>query len=222
MEVLCVLIAAVIVLAIGVAVVVPVIAHRQAQRRTGEIRQWAAAHGFSYAPGHVTFPDASSRSPFNRSGRNSNHLEGGFNGHRARAYQHTVTTTSRDSEGRTQSQSHHYAIAAVPHPTGPGFHLDFAPQGVFGRLADKMGFGTLTGDAEFDREFKVRTNDHQQMLWVLRPEVTMWITRDPRFRSAPVRIDNGWLMTWYTGRLNVGMLNAQFGLLTEVAARLPR
>ncbi|ADD40637.1 hypothetical protein Snas_0926 [Stackebrandtia nassauensis DSM 44728] len=209
-----------LIIAIVALILMAVFSHQKAKQRETERRQWAAANGFHYVPGFVNLPDASIRSPFRSSGRNSNFFEGGFHGHRARAFVHTYTTTRRDNEGRRQEQVHRYAVAAVAHAAGPNLHLDIAPQGIFGRLADKLGFGVLTGDVEFDRAFKVRSGDEFQARSVLRPEATAWISQDPRFRNSAVRFEYGWVMVWYPGHLNVGHLSLQFAFLADIASRL--
>ena len=54
------------------------------------------------------------------------------------------------------------------------------------------------------------------------PDVIAWIKQDPRFAGMPVRIDQGWIMTWYTNFLDPNVLPPQFGLLADFVARAGR
>ena len=187
--------------------------HRRVMGLMEEQPRWAAAHGFSYHAGPVILTDASIQPPFSASAVNAGHFEGSFNGHRARAFVHTFEG-HKDGTFRTVR----YAVAAVPH-NRPGLFLDIAEKGLPAQLADRLTGGQPLGDPHFDERFAIRTNDVEYARWLLRPDVVAWIKQDQRFATMPVRIDRGWLMTWYEDHLDPKLLPAQLTFLTEILAR---
>jgi hypothetical protein len=194
--------------------------HEAKKRRRGEYAAWTREHGFTYAPGTVEVASPSTQKPFSKRGKHENLMEGTYNGHQVRAYTHMYTTSSYNGT-TTTTQTHRFAIAATPINT-VGCYVDISSQGFFGRMADSMGFGVLTGDEEFDRAWKVRADDEAKALALLTPDFRAWIAADNRFSVYPLRIDNGWVQTWTDGYIDIADLPAKFDLICAVADRLPR
>lgn len=137
-------------------VIAAVFAHRNEQRRIAAIADWAAAHGWQFVRRPAV--DWHRRLPGRAKGGVAWSAHGTVAGRRVSVAEYSWTERRTSGMGKDESTTlvtHRYVVAVV-HLDRPLGTLEIESRGSVSRLSRRMfGAGPVTGDAEFDRRFKV-------------------------------------------------------------------
>ncbi len=88
-----------------------------------------------------------------------NIFTGEFNGEAVTFFEYHYQTSSSGSDGRTNTQHHHFTIFALSLPRNFA-ELIIKPEGFFAKLGQALGFDDIDFESlEFSRRYQVKSND---------------------------------------------------------------
>lgn len=187
------------------------------KRRHERARQWARDHGWTYTKSDPALTKLSSGPPFGRGhSRAANKvLQGPLGGAGGR---HCVSFTYTWTQGHGKnSQTHHRHIVAV-HLGLQVPRIDVGPGGGISRL---MGGGRVNFEWEdFNREWTVSSTDARFAHGIIHPRV-MELLMTPEFRGRTYRYEGQYLMMWFNGRTDLGVILPAATHLAWLADRIP-
>jgi hypothetical protein len=199
-----------------------VIAQYLHRKRITELTEWARANGWTYAERDDELVDRFVGLPFGR----------GF----GRSAQHVLTTTmagrpvvafeysykERQGSGKNQrTVTYTFEVVAtsipVPRPT-----LQVTLEHLGTRLLNAVGLDDLQLESEeFNRTFRISTEDPKFAYDVLHPRTMEWMLGDPRARELPFRFERSDVLTWESGRLDPQRAAWAATYLLDVVDRVP-
>ncbi|APU17915.1 MULTISPECIES: hypothetical protein [Actinoalloteichus] len=192
------------------------------RRKRAEFQAWADAHGWSYRPrddrwaGHFRAP------LFHRGHRRGAHhvVEGSHRGRRLVVFEYFYVERQGSGKNR-RNVTYRFAVASVftpaPRPT-----LEVSREHVGHRLLGVFGVKDLQLESEeFNRAFRIQTEDDRFAYDILHPRTMEWMLGDERFKALPFRIDNGDLMSWRQGRLRPADIAPLATFVVDILERVP-
>jgi hypothetical protein len=216
-----------LILVVVVALVSAGLGYRQRRRRSGELQEWAAAEGWTYAdrdPSVRSVPCA----PAERRATERHVLRGV-----ARDGRHVVAfeseyrvqdSGSSDGSGGGTSAVVHAVVATTVVPSVPGGNpmVQVSPySGVrFLRSVGRDRRAVVTGRQDFDDRFDLLTDHPGAAATTVGPAVLDWLVADPRMRTTSFRLQGDALVLWHRGRLTPQTLGFLLDLATELRGRL--
>lgn len=147
-----------------------------------------------------------------------NVLWGDWQGLPVKAADFWYYTETTDSKGNKSRHYHHYsvAIAEVPLALMP---LSIAPEGVFTRLADKLGFHDIDFESEdFNRRYNVKAPDREYAFKVVDARMMAWLLTLDGFGFETV---GPWVLA-YCRRRKPAELVPLFGAVRGFEEHIPR
>lgn len=161
-----------IVAVVGLFVTFAIYSHKRNQARIASLVALAQSKGWSFSPvDRFGLPGRWRGAPFGQGydRRAQNVITGEHNGHPVVAFDYSYKEDSRDSEGRTRTTTHSFAVFALGMPCAlPEVHV--APEGVFARLGKALGMQDIELESEeFNRRFRVRSPNPKLATDVLTP-----------------------------------------------------
>ena len=176
-----VIVAAVLALFVTLAVV----AYKRDQARLRSIQSLCLSKGWQFrALDPYDLPARWPGTPFDTGydRRAKNVVTGEVKGRPMIAFDYTYKTDSRDSEGRTSTTTHTFAIYGLGMPCALP-ELQLAPEGVFGRLGTALGMQDIELESEdFNRRYRVRCPDPKLATDVLTPRTMELLLSVPKMR----------------------------------------
>lgn len=169
-----------------------VVAYKRNQARLQAIQQLCLSKGWQYtAADPFNLPARWPGTPFDdgydRTAENV--VTGEVNGRPMVAFDYSYKTDSTDSDGKTSTTTHSYAIYALGMPCGlPELHL--RPEGVFSRIGKALGMDDIELESEeFNRRYRVRCPDPKLATDVLTPRTMELLLAVPKLHFRFVGTD---------------------------------
>jgi hypothetical protein len=107
----------------------------------------------------------------------------------ARMGDYHYETTSTDSEGKTQTHSHHFSYLLIQLPYSPLPDLRIRHEGMFDSVKSAFGFRDINFEsAEFSKRFHVTSSDKKFAYDVIYPAMMEFMLAD---EPPPIEIDGG-------------------------------
>jgi hypothetical protein len=147
-----------------------------------------------------------------------NVLTGAFRGRAMVAFDYSYETRTTDSQGRTSTTTHSYAICALALPASvPTFEL--VPEGFLGRVGTMLGMQDIELESEdFNRRFRVRC-DEPKLAYDLLPARTMQaLLARP---ALHVRLHGADALCWEDGSHSPSELLARLDTLSTLLDGVP-
>lgn len=180
----------------------------------------AAQYGWSYLPHNNALAGQWSGTPF-QTGNNrrvKNVLSGAFNGHQMVAFDYSYQTHSTDSKGRRRTTTHKFGVVVLQLP-GALPHLEVTHEGIFGAVANAIGFDDIQFESEqFNRTFRVKADDERYGHAVVTPRMMeLLLARG----EIGWRIEGNSLVGWDKGAHNPTEVLTRLHLLQQVLEQVP-
>ena len=194
-------------------------AARRAKQRQAECLAWATARGWTYTPRDRSLAKLAWGPPFGTgSDRDATDvLTGPFEQRRALCFTYTYETSSSNGE-TTSSTKHYFAIYALATPR-PVSTLQVGREGVLGRLARAVGLHDIEFESEeFNKRFKVRSDDRKLASDVLHPRMMQWLLDND---AAGFVLVDGQAFIAQRGRLELAAIDQWLGYLEQVIGQIP-
>jgi hypothetical protein len=198
---------------------------RADQRRRTALQQFARNRGWTYAATDVRLVDRWLDTPFgqgfDRRVRNvvgGTHPAGALGPLPVVAFDYSYRTRSNDSQGRSSTTTHRFAVVAM---CLPGYlpRLEVTPENLLTRLGNALGLPDVELESEdFNRRFRVSARDRKFAYDAL-PAKTMEALLSRR--SLNWRIDGTDMLCWDTGRIDPVRILEALATLGDVAAGIP-
>ncbi|TCP57068.1 hypothetical protein EV191_1011020 [Tamaricihabitans halophyticus] len=193
------------------------------KKKIAHFTQVAQQRGWQYRPKDSSVLGRFRGSPFNSRGhsRRARHVFSGQ--HRGKpfcCYEYTYKVTSGSGSNR-RTQTYYFRIASVSTPaTRPT--LEISKEGWGSKMLDFVGVRDLQLESvEFNKAFKIKTENDKFAYDVLHPRTMEWMLHDPRAPETPVRFENGGLVTWERGKFDLEWMQPRLDYLCEFVERVP-
>lgn len=96
-------------------------------------------------------------------------------------------------------------------------------RGPIGKISRKLGLrGLETGDAAFDEQYTVTTDDPNFASAMLTGDLRSWLMSDDRSKDNPIRIVDDSVLTWRTGPLELDDIEHRLRFLHDFLAQAPK
>lgn len=211
--------AVIIVLMVG-SVVVSRYLHRQ---RVAALTAWAKANGWTYQERAGDMADRFEGAPFGVGfGRTATHLlTTTMGGRPVMAFEYSYKER-RGSGKQQRTVTYTYAIVATTTPASrPRLQITHEHLGT--RLLGAVGLDDVQLESEeFNRTFRISTDDPKFGYDVLHPRTMEWMLADTRARELSVRFERADLLTWENGRLDPQRAAWAAGYLLDLVDRVPQ
>lgn len=213
-------------LAVGLTIPLVIAVRRRERRRTDRLQAWARANGWTVTPKPVVHWRA--RLPGGDRGVVTVAVSGAVSGRPVSVAEYAVSdvhvTPTPDGLGGTTTSTtittHHFtvAVAALSRPM-PSVAVE--RRGTASRLARAVlgPSETATGNADFDRAFRIRTADPAAVRWWCTPSL---IDAHLRWQIPDWSLTGTDVLTYRGGRLDPSTIPAEAGRITFLAAELDR
>jgi hypothetical protein len=206
----------------GLAVVaVLVVGFVLERKRREHLLLFATRRGWRYVGEDRSLAQRFDGTPFGRGDRRRarNVLTGTETGRPFTAFDYSYETHRTDSKGHRSTQTHRFAVCAVPLPAPVGM-LEVAPEGVLSRAAGAVG---LVQDIDlesegFNRRFSVRAADRKLASDVLTPRTMQYLES---VRPAAWRLQGAHIVSWRSGRLDPAEVVRTCAVLCRVVDGIP-
>lgn len=204
----------------AVFVALAIASYRRNQQRIASLNGLCLSKGWQFlARDPYDLPSRWSGAPFDQGYARSasNVVTGEVGGHPMVALDYEYKTDSTDSEGRTTTTTHHYAVFALGMPCRLP-ELSVTPEGVLGRLGTALGMQDIELESEaFNRAYRVRCPDRKLATDVLTPRtMELLIAQKTRFRFCGTDV-----VAWQDGQLQPADLLNRTALLARVLDGVP-
>lgn len=189
---------------------------RVEQQRLAALRALARQRGWDLVARDDVWADAFEGEPFGRGhSRRAQHvLTGTCGGRDLVAFDHSFRTTSTDGQGRRQTRTHRFAVAALRLPVAVPL-VEVEAAGWLPRVLDR---GIELESEEFNARYRVRADD-PRLAYDLLPARTMQLLLDRP--DVSLRLLGGCAVTWEEGRLHADELVARLDTVTAVLDAVP-
>ncbi|MFB8268444.1 hypothetical protein ACFC96_17800 [Streptomyces sp. NPDC055955] len=196
---------------------------KRIQKEWAELEAVAATRGWTYerrAPGRATEYCGVGPMP----GKGSNltawhYITGEFRGRSFKCFEYRYTNPLSST---TQSGGKSLTFESVFLVSAPGSG-PFMQIGRPSKLDTVMGRRprTLLDAPEFDKKFRVATDEESFVRNVLTEDVRAFLLSDQRAEANPLRVRDDELFTWYTGYLSQQAIEDRLNYLCDVMDRIP-
>lgn len=215
------LIALAVAAVIALFVALAVVAYKRNQARLQAIHSLCLSKNWQFrAADPFNLPDRWPGTPFDTGydRRAKNVVTGEVNGRPMIAFDYSYKTESRDSEGRTSTTTHPYAIYALGMPCALP-ELELAPEGVFGRLGTALGMQDIELESEdFNRKYRVRCPDAKLATDVLTPRTMELLLHVPKMR---LRFAGGDVVCFEGGCINAAEILNRTTVMANILDGVP-
>ncbi|HEV2783672.1 MAG TPA: DUF3137 domain-containing protein [Actinophytocola sp.] len=197
-----------------------VVKWRLRKQRIGELSAFAAQRGWQYEERDDSLADRYTGTPFGRgSSRRVRHvLSGQHRGRRVTAFEYSYTEGSGDN-----STTYTFTVAALATPAHRPW-LEVKREGLGRKLLGLIGVRDLQLESdEFNERFHVDTADAKFAYDVLHPRMMEWLIGDRRAADLgwAFRFEQGDLVTWAKGPLEIDKLMGMLDYLGEILEQVP-
>lgn len=206
---------------IALFVTLAVVAYKRNQARLQAIQSLCLSMSWQFrASDPFNLPDRWPGTPFDvgHDRRAKNVVTGEVKGRPMVAFDYTYKTESRDSEGRTSTTTHAYAVYALGMPCALP-ELQLAPEGVFGRLGTALGMQDIELESEdFNRKYRVRCPVPKVATDVLTPRTMELLLHVPTMR---LRFAGSDVLCWEGGCVNAAEIVNRTTVMANILDGVP-
>jgi hypothetical protein len=193
---------------------------RYEKRRTAALQAFAAQRGWHWQP---TEPELARRwhgYPFGTGSRPTvgHVLSGAHRGRPVLMFEYSYQTSSSDSDGKSSTTTHRYAVCAVRLPAPlPG--LEVARHSFLHRVAGITGRRDIQfADPAFNKAFRVRSADEHVARAVVNDRtIGILMSRPP----VPWRIESDEILCWALGAVDAVKTMPQLDMLVDLVEAIP-
>jgi hypothetical protein len=202
------------------AVVMIVLAARAAKRRRELVQKFAAERGWQWQESDPSLVKRWQGQPFGIGQRRRaiHVLSGEHRGRQIVVFDYSYQTTSTDTDGKTKTMTHEFAVCAVRLPMAlPA--IEVGRETFLNRLARIVGFTDLEFEhEEFNRAFTVRAADPKFAYDLIHPRtMELLLARG----TVPWRIQGDDILCWARGSYAPDEAVARLDLLCDVVDGIP-
>ena len=192
------------------------------RKRVAELTSWAQANGWIYAERADELADRFVGVPFGQGfGRTVRHqLSTTIGGRPVVAFEYSYKERRGSGKDR-RTVTYTFELVATTTPAArPTLQVTHEHFGT--RILDAVGLDDLQLESEeFNREFRISTDDEKFAYDVLHPRTMEWMLADPRARELAFRFERSDILTWESGRLNPQRAAWAASYLLDLVDRVP-
>lgn len=217
--------AGIVLLVVGVLAMVGLVLwlHRQARRKKiAEFTAFAVRRGWRYLERDRGLVKRFNGAPFGRGhDRRAEHvLRGTHRGRRLVAFEYSYKETEGSGDDR-RTRTYPFTVVGLATPA-PRPTLELSRESWGRRLLGLVGVRDLELESEeFNRTFRIRTEDDKFAYDILHPRMMAWMLADERARSVPFRFERGDLVVWTPGRVDVVRVGELLDYACDILDRTP-
>lgn len=209
-------------LVVVVAAGVLVVRWQLHKRKVAAFIAFAASRGWVYRERDDALADRYLGTPFGQGfGRKAEHvLAGPHRGRSLVAFEYTYKEQHGSGKNRRTVTYRNTVVALgtpAPRPT-----LEVSREGIGRKLLGLVGIRDLQLESEeFNKSFRIRTEDDKFAYDVLHPRTMEWMLADQRCRDQPFRFERADLLTWRQGSVDPHSVVWMLDYLCDVLDRVP-
>lgn len=193
------------------------------RKRVAELTAWAGANGWTYAEDAGGMVGRFVGVPFGAGfGRTASHmLSTTMAGRPIVAFEYRYK--ERRGSGKDQrTVTYTFAVVATTIPTArPTLQVTHEHLGT--KLLNAVGLDDLQLESEeFNRAFRISTDDEKFAYDVLHPRTMEWMLADPRARELSFRFERSDVLAWENGRLDPQRAAWAATYLLDLIDRVPQ
>lgn len=192
----------------------------RAKQRRELLHAFAASNGWTWTARDDSWTRAFDGSPFGTGDDRKalNVLQGSFRDRAMVAFDYSYETHSTDSEGRTTTQVHRYAVCALRLPA-PMPRVELVPEGLLGRVGTMLGMQDIELESEdFNRRYRVRADEPKRAYDVLPARTMEALLARP---ALHLRLAGADAVCWEDGSHSPAELLQRLDALDTVLAGVP-
>jgi len=196
-------------------------AYKNKKRREAN-RLLADKHGWHYMDEDSSLTNLANSEPFGKGyGRRARGVaRGAHRDHDFVTFGYEYYTESRDSDGNTDRDYHHFTVSAV----NIGAHLPvirLTPEGFGAKFVKAFGARDLEVESHaFNERWRVWTEEDKVAHAILPPDMIAHLLK-PEYEDFPLIIENGLLYTFRDGKQDLSDLYARLDPLVDMLAEVP-
>lgn len=207
---------------LAIAVAVLVVRWQLHKRKVAAFTAFARSRGWRYAERDDRLVDRYRGTPFGQGfGKQALHVLSGS--HRERelvAFEYVYKEHEGSGKNRRTVTYRHTVVALAtpaPRPT-----LELSREGFGRKLLGLVGIRDLQLESEeFNKTFRIRTEDDKFAYDVLHPRTMEWMLGDQRCHDLPFRFERADLLTWRRGSIDLAATVWMLDYLCDVLDRVP-
>jgi len=213
------MVAVLIVLAIGVAIAIAVVAYLAEKKRREAIMRWAATNGWSYSGEDGRWVDAWRGDPFDEghSRKAANVLEREVGGRRAVVFDYSYKVTTSNGK-TTTTTTYEFSVYAQQLPAAlPDVTIE--PEGLWDKAVKLFGAQDVELESvEFNDRYRVKADDPKVAYDVLNARTMEALLA---VSGLDIRIQGSWIVGVDRGDLDVLRIPGRVEVLTGIVDRVP-
>ena len=213
------MVAVLIVLAIGVAIAIAVVAYLAEKKRREAIMRWAATNGWSYSGEDGRWVDAWRGDPFDEghSRKAANVLEREVGGRRAVVFDYSYKVTTSNGK-TTTTTTYEFSIYAQQLPAALS-DVSIEPEGLWDKAVKLFGAQDVELESvEFNDRYRVKADDPKVAYDVLNARTMEALLA---VSGLDIRIQGSWIVGVDRGDLDVLRIPGRVEVLTGIVDRVP-
>ena len=192
----------------------------RSRRMHDEYRDFAKAHGWTYAPASYAFNRRFAAFPFGHgSGRRQESVVSGtFNGQECATFAHVFETRRHGDASPMAVHAYQVTLAELPVALP---RIDIVPENLPAAIAKALGGGDVDVESHaFNQQWRVIAADARYAHAVLDPRMIERLLH-PDVEGMGVRIDGGAVYVWTMGRQSAANLARRLSVVSGIARRIP-
>lgn len=212
-------VAIIAIVVIAVMILIGVLSYRANKKRQEAFRAWAATRGWTYTTRDDSYEGMPWGPPFGMgSGRAAfDVLQGNWGDRPGLCFTYRYQTQSSDGK-TTRTENHWFAIYSLHLPRSLP-ELRVSREGVFSKLARKMGIHDIEFESEdFNREFKVKAEDRKFAYDVVNPQMMQLLMENNAEGFVIVGPD---IVRARSGRLTPEAVEPGLAYLAQIVEHIP-
>ena len=213
------MVAVLIVLAIGVAIAIAVVAYLAEKKRREAIMRWAATNGWSYSGEDGRWVDAWRGDPFDEghSRKAANVLEREVGGRRAVVFDYSYKVTTSNGK-TTTTTTYEFSVYAQQLPAAlPDVTIE--PEGLWDKAVKLFGAQDVELESvEFNDRYRVKADDPKVAYDVLNARTMEALLA---VSGLDIRIQGSWIVGVDKGDLDVLRIPGRIDVLSGIVDRVP-
>ena len=213
------MVAVLIVLAIGVAIAIAVVAYLAEKKRREAIMRWAATNGWSYSGEDGRWVDAWRGDPFDEghSRKAANVLEREVGGRRAVVFDYSYKVTTSNGK-TTTTTTYEFSIYAQQLPAALS-DVSIEPEGLWDKAVKLFGAQDVELESvEFNDRYRVKADDPKLAYDVLNARTMEALLG---IGGLEIRIQGSWIVGVDKGDLDVLRIPGRIDVLSGIVDRVP-
>lgn len=136
-------------------------------------------------------------------------------------YQVVKHNSSGSNSNTRRTETYYFQIFSIDTPA-PRPTLQVSKENIGSKMLDFVGVRDLQLESvEFNKTFKIKTEDDKFAYDVLHPRTMEWMLQDQRAQETPIRFEGNGLVTWRRGKFELEAMEPRLDYLCEFVDRVP-